>query len=193
VIVFSACWPAQSSIDAPDPGKAFFDFFAFAVETSTGEKALADSLAEAGLDPKAGTAPMYRELEDATEALLNRAQDAGDIRPDVGMPEVLALITSSCLAADRQQWGTELRARTLRVIFDGLRPPVNSEQREEHQMSVLTETDTLSNGNQIPKIGFGTWLLKEGDECYNAVADALRLGYRHIDTARGLLQRGIGR
>jgi diketogulonate reductase-like aldo/keto reductase len=51
-------------------------------------------------------------------------------------------------------------------------------------MNVLIETYTLSNGDQIPKIGFGTWLLKEGDECYNAVADALRLGYRHIDTAR---------
>jgi diketogulonate reductase-like aldo/keto reductase len=51
-------------------------------------------------------------------------------------------------------------------------------------VSVLTETYSLSNGDQIPKIGFGTWLLKEGDECYNAVADALRLGYRHIDTAR---------
>ena len=51
-------------------------------------------------------------------------------------------------------------------------------------MSVLIETYTLSNGDQIPKIGFGTWLLKEDDECYNAVADALRLGYRHIDTAR---------
>ena len=51
-------------------------------------------------------------------------------------------------------------------------------------MSVLTESYALSNGNAIPKIGFGTWLLSEGDECYNAVADALRLGYRHIDTAR---------
>ena len=51
-------------------------------------------------------------------------------------------------------------------------------------MSVLIETYTLSNGDQIPKIGFGTWLLKEDDECYNAVADALRLGYRHIDMAR---------
>jgi diketogulonate reductase-like aldo/keto reductase len=51
-------------------------------------------------------------------------------------------------------------------------------------MSVLSETYDLSNGDQIPKIGFGTWLLKEGDQCYNAVADALRLGYRHIDTAR---------
>ena len=51
-------------------------------------------------------------------------------------------------------------------------------------MSVLIETFALSNGDQIPKIGFGTWLLKEGDECYTAVADALRIGYRHIDTAR---------
>ena len=51
-------------------------------------------------------------------------------------------------------------------------------------MSVLTETFTLANGDQIPKVGFGTWLLKEGDECYQAVADALRLGYRHVDTAR---------
>jgi len=51
-------------------------------------------------------------------------------------------------------------------------------------MGVLIETCTLSNGDQIPKIGFGTWLLNEGDECYNAVADALRIGYRHIDTAR---------
>ena len=50
-------------------------------------------------------------------------------------------------------------------------------------MGALTETYTLSNGNQIPKIGFGTWLLDEGDESYDAVSDALRLGYRHIDTA----------
>ena len=51
-------------------------------------------------------------------------------------------------------------------------------------MSVLTEAYTLRNGTQIPQVGFGTWLLEEGDECYDAVADALRLGYRHIDTAR---------
>lgn len=61
-------------------------------------------------------------------------------------------------------------------------------------MSVLTETYTLSNGDRIPKIGFGTWLLREGDECYNAVADALRLGYRHIDTARAYYnEASVGR
>ena len=51
-------------------------------------------------------------------------------------------------------------------------------------MSALTETYPLRDGAPIPKIGFGTWLLDEGDECYDAVADALRLGYRHVDTAR---------
>jgi diketogulonate reductase-like aldo/keto reductase len=51
-------------------------------------------------------------------------------------------------------------------------------------MSVLTDTLRLSNGDRIPRVGFGTWLLQEGDECQDAVADALRLGYRHIDTAR---------
>ena len=42
----------------------------------------------------------------------------------------------------------------------------------------------LYNGVRIPKIGFGTWQIPDGEICYNAVADALRSGYRHIDTAR---------
>lgn len=41
---------------------------------------------------------------------------------------------------------------------------------------------TLSNGNSIPKIGFGTWQAK-GHAAVAAVKDALSLGYRHIDTA----------
>ena len=32
-------------------------------------------------------------------------------------------------------------------------------------MTVLTETIPLANGQQIPKVGFGTWLLDDGDEC----------------------------
>ena len=41
---------------------------------------------------------------------------------------------------------------------------------------------TLSNGVTIPAIGFGTAPLK-GEEAYLAVREALRVGYRHIDTA----------
>ncbi len=40
-----------------------------------------------------------------------------------------------------------------------------------------------ANGASIPAIGLGTWTLK-GDECADLVCEALRLGYRHVDTAR---------
>ncbi|HGD0627586.1 TPA: aldo/keto reductase, partial [Streptococcus agalactiae] len=46
------------------------------------------------------------------------------------------------------------------------------------------ETYTLSNTLNIPKIGFGTWQLTEGEEAYKAVTHALKVGYTHIDTAQ---------
>jgi diketogulonate reductase-like aldo/keto reductase len=39
-----------------------------------------------------------------------------------------------------------------------------------------------ANGARIPTLGMGTMTLK-GDVCVNAVSTALRLGYRHLDTA----------
>lgn len=41
----------------------------------------------------------------------------------------------------------------------------------------------LHNGLGLPKIGFGTYKLHEGKECYDAVTFALKNSYRHIDTA----------
>ena len=47
-----------------------------------------------------------------------------------------------------------------------------------------TATTTLSvQGVEIPKLGLGTWQIP-GEDCVEAVADAIELGYRHIDTAR---------
>lgn len=39
-----------------------------------------------------------------------------------------------------------------------------------------------ANGASIPALGMGTWTL-EGEACASLVADALALGYRHVDTA----------
>ncbi|GAA3621598.1 aldo/keto reductase [Secundilactobacillus similis] len=47
----------------------------------------------------------------------------------------------------------------------------------------LTDTYTLSNGVKIPVVGFGTWQTPSGDVAYHAVLDAIKAGYRHIDTA----------
>lgn len=41
---------------------------------------------------------------------------------------------------------------------------------------------TLNNGVQMPLIGFGTFML-DGETCKNAVTEAIKTGYRMIDTA----------
>ena len=61
-------------------------------------------------------------------------------------------------------------------------------------MSVVDQNFVLSNGVKIPKIGLGTWQVKEGEEVYNAVLTALKQGYRLIDTAQGYgNEEGVGK
>lgn len=48
---------------------------------------------------------------------------------------------------------------------------------------ILQETFTLKNGVNVPKLGLGTWQIPDGEQTYNAVLNALKNGYRHIDTA----------
>jgi len=42
---------------------------------------------------------------------------------------------------------------------------------------------TLNDGLQIPAVGLGVFKSEPGQETYNATLQALKLGYRHIDTA----------
>ena len=48
---------------------------------------------------------------------------------------------------------------------------------------ILEETYTLSNDLRIPKLGLGTWFIKDSAAA-QAVRDAVDIGYRHIDTAQ---------
>src|SRR3712207_3896903 len=50
-------------------------------------------------------------------------------------------------------------------------------------MTILSETYTLSNGVQIPKLGLGTWFIDD-DKAADAVRAAVEIGYRNIDTAQ---------
>lgn len=42
---------------------------------------------------------------------------------------------------------------------------------------------TLNDGNTIPAVGFGVFLISNDGPTYDAVLSALKAGYRHIDTA----------
>lgn len=57
---------------------------------------------------------------------------------------------------------------------------------------ILQENYVLNNGMEIPKVGFGTWMI-EDEIVGQAVKDALEIGYRHIDTAQAYgNERGVG-
>ncbi len=57
---------------------------------------------------------------------------------------------------------------------------------------ILEERYTLSNGVEIPKLGLGTWFISDKD-AGQAVMDAVKMGYRHIDTAQAYRnESGVG-
>ena len=57
---------------------------------------------------------------------------------------------------------------------------------------ILKETYTLANGVQIPKLGLGTWFIDD-DKAAQAVREAVKQGYRLIDTAQAYgNERGVG-
>lgn len=52
---------------------------------------------------------------------------------------------------------------------------------------------TLSNGVEMPQFGLGTFRIPNNEVCKDAVLTALRLGYRHFDTAHAYMdEKGVG-
>ena len=58
---------------------------------------------------------------------------------------------------------------------------------------ILQETFELNNGVAIPKLGLGTWFIDDS-AADQAVIEATKIGYRHIDTAQAYGNEvGVGR
>ena len=52
----------------------------------------------------------------------------------------------------------------------------------------------LNDGNVIPQFGMGVYQVPEGEATIHAISEALRLGYRHIDTAHAYQnERSVGK
>ena len=53
---------------------------------------------------------------------------------------------------------------------------------------------TLNDGTKIPQFWLGVYMIPEGEQTYNAVLNALKMGVRHIDTAHAYQnERSVGR
>ena len=57
--------------------------------------------------------------------------------------------------------------------------PADAFERPQLTMIIVT----LNNGVEMPILGFGVFQIPDAEECERSVFDALRVGYRLIDTA----------
>ena len=113
---------ARSLTGAADPGAALFDLFTHMVEQAATKRTYVDALADAALDSRIARSQAGREAVEALGALLARAQRAGAVRDDIGVTDLIALVVGASRAAEHIGQDGAVRARTLQVVFDGLRP-----------------------------------------------------------------------
>jgi AcrR family transcriptional regulator len=115
--------------DAVDPGEAFFAFLARMVEEGAAKRDFTEALASTGVDLMRAVGDLKKEIRRVMGTLLKRAQAAGAVRREVGVPEIVALITGAFGSIDRLGGGVRARERLLAIVSAGLRPPLDPEPR----------------------------------------------------------------
>jgi AcrR family transcriptional regulator len=111
---------ADALASAGDPGEAFFAYFQHMVEDSATKITIGEALIDAGARDAGPVERASADLRRAFGVLLERAQQAGAVRADVALPEVYALLIGASRSAYAARLDTEVRDRTLAIIFDGL-------------------------------------------------------------------------
>ncbi|ACZ87950.1 TetR/AcrR family transcriptional regulator [Streptosporangium roseum] len=111
---------ADALADHGDPETALFTFFNRMVEQAVAKKTVADLLSGVGIDMR--VAKPVQTFQEAIGALLARAQQAGTVRQEIRLDEVIALLAATCQAALHAGWEPDLQRRTLAIVFEGLRP-----------------------------------------------------------------------
>jgi AcrR family transcriptional regulator len=113
---------ARARMESDDPGAAFFGFLEDLVEESASKRDLIEALLGAGVEIEEAVAQPKQSLESAVGELLEVAQRAGAVRPDVTSAVVLSLVSATCMAVDRPH-KPATPEEILTVVCDGLRPP----------------------------------------------------------------------
>jgi AcrR family transcriptional regulator len=112
-------------LDAEDPGEALFAFLDEMVGIQRIDRSLFEAVADEFLANEEIRAA-YDDFVNRLEALLQRAQDAGAIRADVGALDVLMLTKGVCQAAmSFHQVDPEISERQLDLVRSALMPPAS--------------------------------------------------------------------
>jgi AcrR family transcriptional regulator len=103
------------------PGPALFEFLGHLAEQASLKRNLVEALTGAGVDVKASLGTTKQEVDAAAEVLLRRAQRAGEVRADVTLEELFALVMGACMFSSADA-DTCSQARMISVVCEGLRP-----------------------------------------------------------------------
>lgn len=113
---------AEALADSEDPGAAFFGYFSTVVDQAEVKNSFVDALVEAGVDVHTASSETGDRLRTAMAVLLGRAQQAGAVRADLQVPELVALLVGTSRAVEHVGGDHEVQHRLLTVVLDGLRP-----------------------------------------------------------------------
>ncbi|MFF4548406.1 TetR/AcrR family transcriptional regulator [Streptomyces sp. NPDC001435] len=105
-----------------EPAEAFFACFRLLIDQSAGKGDFAQALAAAGVDVHSVLRESSTAIQDQLGELLAGAQQAGVVRPELGLPELLALLAGTSKAMEQLPADPAARERIFEVVFAGLRP-----------------------------------------------------------------------
>ncbi|MFB7473589.1 TetR/AcrR family transcriptional regulator [Kitasatospora sp. NPDC056184] len=104
------------------PADALFACFRLIAEQSVGKTAFAEALAAAGIDVHTSLRGPSAAIRELLADLLRDAQRARAVRPELTLPELLALLVGANAALEQLGPDPAARARVLEVVLTGLRP-----------------------------------------------------------------------
>lgn len=104
------------------PGPAFYQFIEVMALEGVRNRAISDALAGAGFDVQAAASGADQDLVGMWGTLLSSAQAAGQVRADVTVDDVKALVIGACTNRSNPDPGHAATRRLLSVITAGLRP-----------------------------------------------------------------------
>ena len=115
---------ARGLASAEDPAAAFRTQLSRMLAYGDDSAPLKSALAGTDLDIRTAAPEIAGELRDAVGVLLLRAQDAGAIRPDLDIEDLMALLAGTFQAIRYAGANTNSRQaqRLTGVLLDGLRP-----------------------------------------------------------------------
>jgi AcrR family transcriptional regulator len=114
---------AEDLLRLPSPSAALAAWLRTLAAQATTFRGLAASVMITMLDERTDLFASCQAMRAAGLALLTRAQDAGEVRPDVSSSELLLLVYGVAWATEQVPRGAEQTDRLLSLLMDGLRQP----------------------------------------------------------------------